>query len=193
MGRITRTLGDDLACLRNLQNTHIHVKITTKMNISMSKYISGNTPLDVKRMRQVGIMDVNVQDKDKCTLLHRACCTRPLKVPKLLEMGADPNIQNCHGYTPLIHACIYHPSLVEYLVERGADVNVQTMDGLFLLDYACMWDRSEKVIRCLYERTLTYPRKSSINLRKVVAFYASLCWKRSEVGCLSSRILTTYL
>jgi ankyrin repeat protein len=134
--------------------------------------------------------NVRVRDFEDTTLLHVACLNQPSLVPFLVEHGADVNAMNKWARTPLHYACGNAPSVVEYLVNHGADLNIKT-EGVTPLYLACLYNAPEKVIQFLYVRSNEIPVGWS-SIRKMMALYSGMCWKRSKVGGLPSHILTKY-
>jgi ankyrin repeat protein len=98
--------------------------------------------------------NVNVQDNDKKTPLHIACCKNDFKIAELLlEHGANVNVQSKKGgNTPLHYACRRgNVETVKLLLEYGADVNVQNKDEVTPLHIVCKRNNIEIVELLLKE------------------------------------------
>jgi hypothetical protein len=150
-------------------------------------------PDEFKRLVKEGA-NVNIQNNDGNTPLHYALWYQPSIVEFLVQHGANVNIQNKYGNIPLHLACYSQPSFIKFLVQHGANANLQNKYGNTPLEYACRWSGvSEKSIRVLYDKSIEYPRSKTWTLSKIVALYSAMCWKRSKVGGLSSRIITEYM
>jgi ankyrin repeat protein len=132
---------------------------------------------------------------DNGTPLHYACRHQPSLVEYLILKGADIHAHTTEGRrTPLHIACMYHISAVEVLVRHGADLDDENEYGYTPLEVACRMKQSATV-RFLYEQNRPICKYTfrHTELTKVVAIYGGMCWKRSEMGGLSSRLVTGYL
>jgi ankyrin repeat protein len=162
----------------------------------MLLHASGYDPHLAKQLIQQGV-DVNIKSIHGNTPLHLACSYQHSLVELLIEAGADVNAVNCFNFTPLMYAERY-PSILKLLLKHGADVHIKAHTTQTILEHACHYKRPEEVIRILYDATTQplafrpYTRAGSF-LPKIIALYAGMCWKRSDVGGLSSHILTKYL
>jgi ankyrin repeat protein len=153
-------------------------------------YACRTDPEEFKRLVNEGA-NVNLQNKYGCTPLHVACSRQPGLVEFLIERGANVNAQNNYGSTVLHYACEYQPSIVELLVKNGANVNIQNTFGYTPFYFACVHQPS--VVRVIYDvYDGPFPSIDCLELRKVIALYSAMIWKRSKVGGLSSRIITSY-
>jgi hypothetical protein len=172
----------------------------------------GTTPLHLACENDPSIVEylvyhgalVNVFDRDGFTPLLNACRHEPSVVEFLVKQGAYVNVKTKYGYSPLSIALSYSPYSVECLLTYGANIET-SIHGQDPLHWVCIHWGSETVIQALYKRTTSftkqflrilqedYPRSWTLKMKRVMALYAGMCWKRSEVGGLSSRILTTYL
>ena len=96
--------------------------------------------------------DVNIQDKDGCTPLHRCTIGGNENLCRLLlEHNADVNIQDNAECTPL-HWCARegNGNLCRLLLEKNADVNIQEKHGFTPLHW-CAFTGYENLCRLLLE------------------------------------------
>jgi ankyrin repeat protein len=97
--------------------------------------------------------DVNVEDGDGGTALHRAACMGHEAVARqLLENGADVNARRKDNvWTPLREAAgSGHEAVVRLLLENGADVSAKGKDNFLPLHHAA-GEGHEAVVRLLVE------------------------------------------
>jgi ankyrin repeat protein len=101
--------------------------------------------------------DVNTQNKDGETPLHKACEKDHLDIVKfLIENGADVNIKNEKGRAPL-HIASYesHLDIVKLLIENGADVNIEDSNGNNpLRSHYCHFDVNLDIVKIFIENGL---------------------------------------
>jgi len=116
---------------------------------------SGQGQLDIVKSLVQGGIDINTQDAEGMTALHRACLGGHDEVVRFL-IWYDHIVlsgQDTNGTTPLIQAAaIGHDAIVRMLLERGhVGANAQDKDGWTALIWATMMGR-EAVVRLLLER-----------------------------------------
>jgi ankyrin repeat protein len=166
--------------------------------------------------------DVNDRDENGYAVLHYLCgdSTVPLDIIQyVLDRGADPNVCSKYG-TSVFHMPFLRASLMRLLVQRGGNINIRNMYGETPLHVHHPYDTSVRDLLCNganpnirdysgrtpldyasgqhYEtmRLLFLVTKGEVKtqpLRRLVALYSAMIWKRSDVGGLSSRILIAYL
>lgn len=83
--------------------------------------------------------DVNIKDKDGCSLLHWGVICRDINLVKLLiKYKVDVNITTKSGSTPLMRTSIDgNKKIVELLIKAGANINLCSFDGYTALMAAC--------------------------------------------------------
>jgi ankyrin repeat protein len=134
---------------------------------------------------------VNMKNVFGSTLLHwAAACKQPSLVEFLIQKGIHVNTKNTYGTTPLHWARTRE--VIETLLKHGADIDAVNTQADTPLEFVCIEGYTE-AIRGLYEYGSRVPNKRYKELDKVIALYASMCWKRSDVGGLPSTVLVTYL
>jgi ankyrin repeat protein len=137
--------------------------------------------------------NVHVKNRHGEMPLHLACSCQPSLVERLVKAGADVNAKTHDGITPLTYAA-HDPDIARYLISQGADVHARAYDTYTVLDLVCMLSTTPiQTIRILYDATTEPIISEYFLLTQVIALYAGMCWKRSKVGGLSSRILTEYM
>ena len=99
--------------------------------------------------------DVNIQNKDGYTLLHRLVCKNDENLCRLLlEHNADANIQYNNGYTPLHRAVMNGAvNLTGLLLQHKADVNIQHKFGFTPLHLSARFSHKDcnKIIDLLLQ------------------------------------------
>lgn len=95
---------------------------------------SSNNKNDLEHLCQSAInneMDINYQDQNGWTLLHRSASQdNDVICDLLINAGADVNVQNLHGNTALgIAALNGNNKAVEALIWGGADTSIKNNDG----------------------------------------------------------------
>jgi ankyrin repeat protein len=147
-------------------------------------------PDEFKILVVKGKVDVHTKDEMNNTLLHLASMTQPSLVEFLIQKGIHVNTKNTYGTTPLHWARTRE--VIETLLKHGADIDAVNTQADTPLEFVCIEGYTE-AIRVLYEYGSRVPNKRYKELDKVIALYAGMCWKRSDVGGLSSHILISYL
>jgi hypothetical protein len=160
-------------------------------------------PWRFKRIMDRGNVDVNMKDSWKNTFLHVAIWKRQSLLEYLIEKGADVNAKNMYGNTPLHWAESRY--VIETLLRHGADIHALNNDGYTPLEVACI-DYTPEAIRVFYEHGSRIPTMNELprwskpksqyayqTLSEVIALYAGMCWKRSDVGGIPSTVVVTYL
>ena len=89
---------------------------------------------------EIKMSDVNTQDDDGWTKLHRAARDGQYKkVRRLVARGAFVNMRSYDGITAVMQAARGgHGDIVKYLHQAGADINFRDMVGRSALDWAAM-------------------------------------------------------
>jgi ankyrin repeat protein len=147
-------------------------------------------PEQLKRLLDEGA-NVNARTIYGSTLLHYASWGQPSLVEYLIHKGVDVNSRNMYGYTPLHYA--EQRQTIEILLKHGANIHDTSNDAKQSpLECACI-DGNTEAIRVLYEHGGRIGYIPWVELNKVIALFAGMCWKRSRVGGLPSHILISYM
>jgi ankyrin repeat protein len=147
-------------------------------------------PEKFKLLVDQGGVDVNLKDLYRNTFLHYAIWKQPTLVEFLIRKGANVNARNAFMSTPLHWTEFRHAT--ETLLRHGADIDAVNNEGYTPLDIACI-DYKPEAIQVLYEHGSRRLPRGYRTLNKVIALYAGMCWKRSDVGGLPSHILLGYM
>ncbi len=84
----------------------------------------------------VSAVNINFQDEDGKTALHRAVAARDLeKVKELLAQGANPNIMDNNDFSPFTYAVVRNrnEAIIRELLAHGASVDFVHKDTFFSL------------------------------------------------------------
>ena len=74
----------------------------------------------------------------------------PLKVQKLVELGADVNVKGNNRKTPLIYLCDRNEAeLVRFMVENGADVSAKDTSDANALMHCCYDEYHKDYDKCI--------------------------------------------
>jgi ankyrin repeat protein len=147
-------------------------------------------PKKFKRLVKENKVDVNWKDTLGTTLLHIASWRQPSLVEYLIQKGAKVYARNRYKDTPLHWA--ETREVIETLLAHGAKIHAQNHHLRTPLESACRYGAVEAV-RVLYEHGSRVPSERYKVLNEVIALFAGMCWKRSDVGGISSRVITPYL
>jgi ankyrin repeat protein len=162
-------------------------------------------PERFKQLVEMRRIHVNMKDSSNTTILHVVCWCQPSLVEFLILKGAKVNARNIYGSTPLHWA--QDAKTIKCLIRYGANVHTCNNQGENPLQHAVSSGRIQ-TIRILYEHGSRIPtisdkllfwlvpgkiRDAYQTLNKVIALYAGMCWKRSDVGGLPSHILLGYM
>jgi ankyrin repeat protein len=159
----------------------------------------------------------------KMTPLHYACAYQPSIIDTLIEHGANIYAKSKYDYSPLhfvepvpaLESLLKHGvdintqtvygepivytfalaeryPLVEELLKRGANTNIWYRAGS-LLSMLCMRSAPTHLIRLAYDVNTLKMNFVSKTLHEIIAVYAGMCWKRSDVGGLPSHVMVKYL
>lgn len=104
----------------------------------------------VDRLMEKGA-DINREDADGATILHRACCCDCDKVVEmLLDRGANIDVKNQSGMTALDYAVVYgHSAVVNVFIDKFPEmIHLQDTKGWTCLHKACA-DNNTLLVRCL--------------------------------------------
>jgi hypothetical protein len=153
--------------------------------------------LDPEQARQLVEQgaNVNIQSINDWTPLHHACLYDRTSIVRILvEAGAYVNAKTDRGDIPLHFTWYSNPELMEYLIAHGADVNLPTKSGKTMIQVGCEIMTGSATMRLLYIHSTEFPvGHTHSGLRSLVALYAGMCWKRSDVGGLPSYVMVNYL
>jgi ankyrin repeat protein len=116
-------------------------------------------------------VDINIQDNDGRTVIHKAVIANDLTVvEKLLTKKANLSIKDIHGRTALHHTQWHgNYKIARWLIAGGADMNVPDNSGFTLLNYAAIFGHTKLVVALIASGVLMY-NKNPKN-RKVAQFF----------------------
>jgi ankyrin repeat protein len=131
-------------------------------------YIRENNIEAIKYLLDNNLIDINIQDKNKNSILMCASPWNKIEMVKLLLLSyksINVNIQNEWKYTALIYASFWNNIEIVKLLLNHPDINIflKTIDDKTALDWAK--ERNNKEIESLL---MNYDRKEKLKLLKHV-------------------------
>lgn len=118
-------------------------------------------------------IELDEQDKDGRTILHKAVIANDLEVvEKILSKKSDVNKKDLQGRTPLQHTQWKgNYKIARWLISAGANINVADNTGFTLLNYAAIFGHDKLVMTLIKSGVLMY-NKNQKN-KKAVEFFKS--------------------
>ena len=116
-------------------------------------------------------VNINAQDNDKRTVIHKAVIADDLVVvEKLLTKKADLSLVDIHGRTALHHTQWHgNYKIARWLIAAGANMNQPDNSGFTLLNYAAIFGHAKLVIALIASGVLMYNRNPKN--KKVAQFF----------------------
>ncbi|RBQ32711.1 hypothetical protein CRU92_03065 [Arcobacter sp. FW59] len=116
-------------------------------------------------------VNLNIQDKDGKTVIHKAVIADDLVVvEKLMVKKANLNLQDNHGRTALHHTQWKgNYQIARWLISAGADMNLPDNSGFNILNYAAILGHTRLVITLISSGILMY--NNNVKNKKVAQFF----------------------
>ena len=175
-------LYNDFETMKTIINCGINLNIKDKRGYTpLMHMVEEGLKIKEKKEREVFIerliyflkyrVDINVQDNEGRTVIHKAVIANDLTVvEKLLTKKGNLNIKDIHGRTALHHTQWHgNYKIARWLIAAGADMNMPDNSGFTLLNYAAIFGHAKLVVALIASGVLMY-NKNPKN-RKVAQFF----------------------
>ena len=175
-------LYNDFETMKTIINYGINLNVKDKRGYTpLITMVENGLKIKEKKEREVFIerliyflkyrVDINIQDTDGRTVIHKAVIANDLiVVEKLLTKKADLSIRDIHGRTALHHTQWHgNYKIARWLIAAGADMNIPDNSGFTLLNYAAIFGHTKLVVALIASGVLMY-NKNPKN-RKVAQFF----------------------
>jgi ankyrin repeat protein len=175
-------LYNDFETMKTIINYGINLNVKDKRGYTpLITMVENGLKIKEKKEREVFIerliyflkyrVDINIQDNDGRTVIHKAVIANDLiVVEKLLTKKADLSIRDIHGRTALHHTQWHgNYKIARWLIAAGADMNIPDNSGFTLLNYAAIFGHTKLVVALIASGVLMY-NKNPKN-RKVAQFF----------------------
>ena len=162
-------LYNDFETLKTIINYGININIRDKRGYTPLIYmVEEGLKIKEKKDKELFIerliyflkyrVDVNIQDNEGRTVIHKAVIANDLTVvEKLLTKKANLNIKDIHGRTALQHTQWHgNYKIARWLIASGADMNMPDNAGFTLLNYAAIFGHGRLVVALIASGVLMY-------------------------------------